>query len=95
MFHLISGMEKFLCNRGVGHDFFRVFCLTVPKKFIGVPLCVSQTFWYRSILWIRGVGGVSRFSARNVLPRSAEKNRTGILQCVTESGIENLFALEQ
>ena len=71
------------------------FCLTVPKTFIGVPFCVSKIVWYRNNLWIRGVGGVSRFSARNVLPRSAEKNRTGILQCVTESGIENFFALEQ
>ena len=93
MFHSISGMEKFLCNRGVGHDFCRVFCLTVPKKFIGVPFCVSQTFWYRSILWIRGVGG-SLFSVRTVLCQSAEKNWTGIGQCFTDSGIEKFFALE-
>ena len=53
--------------------FFRFFCLTVPKTFIGVPFCVSKIVWYRNNLWIRGVGGVSRFSAGFVLPRSGEK----------------------
>ena len=40
------------------------------------------------------VGGVSRFSVRNVLSHSAERNRTGILQCFTDSGIEIFYALE-
>ena len=43
--------------------------------------------------WIRGVGKVTRFSVRNVLCHSAEKNCTAILQCFTDSCIEKFFAL--
>ena len=32
-------------------------CLTVPKNFVGEPFCVSQNFWYRKNLWIRGGRG--------------------------------------
>ena len=39
--------------------------------------------------------GKSRFSGGNVLSHSAEKNRTGILRCFTDPGIENFFALEE
>ena len=39
--------------------------------------------------------GISRFSGGNVLSHSVEKNRTGILRCFTDSGIENFFALEE
>ena len=38
--------------------------------------------------------GGSRFSVRTVLCQSAEKNWIGIVQCFTDSGIENFFALE-
>ena len=40
------------------HDFpLKNFCLTVPKKFVEEPFCVSENFWYQKILWIReGVG---------------------------------------
>ena len=48
-------------------------CLTVPKKFIGVPSCVSQTFWYRKSLYVRGGSWSVKFSVRNVLSRSAGK----------------------
>ena len=30
------------------------FCLRVPKNFLGEPFCVSESFWYRIIFWIRG-----------------------------------------
>ena len=40
------------------------------------------------------MGGISRFSVRNVLSHSAEKNRTGIFQCFACSGIGNFYALE-
>ena len=40
------------------------------------------------------MGGISRFSVRNVLSHSAEKNRTGIFQCFTDSGNEKFYALE-
>ena len=39
--------------------------------------------------------GISRFSGGNVLSHSAEKNRTGILQCLTDPGIEKFYALEE
>ena len=40
------------------HDLpLKNFCLTVPKNFVGEPFCVSQNFWFRKILWIRGGGG--------------------------------------
>ena len=42
-------------KRGGGyHDFLsRLFCLTVPKNFVGEPFCVSKNFWCRKKLWIR------------------------------------------
>ena len=43
------------------------------KTFSGVPFSVLEIFWFRKNLWIRGVGGISRFSVRNVLSHSAEK----------------------
>ena len=44
---------------GGGYQDFpsKIFCLTVPKIFVGEPFCVSQNFWYRKNLWIRGGGG--------------------------------------
>ena len=40
------------------------FCLTVPKHFLGKLFCVSENFWYRKVLCLRGWGGggVSRLS---------------------------------
>ena len=64
------------------------------EKIVGVPFCVSKIFWYRNNLWIRGVGGVSRFSVRNVLSHSAAKTSLGMFQCFTVSGIEKTYALE-
>ena len=43
------------------------FRLTVPKNFVEEPFFVSQNFWYRKNLWIRGGGGVSRFSVKKFL----------------------------
>ncbi len=35
---LISGMQKFLCFRGLCHDFqSKIFCLAVPKHFVEEP----------------------------------------------------------
>ena len=41
-------------KRGGGyHDFLsQLFCLTVPKNFVGEPLLASQNFQYRKNLWI-------------------------------------------
>ncbi len=44
-------------KRGGGyHDFpSKLFCLTVPKNFVGEPFGVSKNFWCRSTLWFRGI----------------------------------------
>ena len=48
MFHKISGIEKKLWIRGGYKNFPRkIFCLTVPKNFVGESFYVSQNFWYR------------------------------------------------
>ena len=54
---LVSKHVKY--KRGGGcHDFpSKLFCLTVPKYFVEEPFCVSESFWYRKILWIRGGRG--------------------------------------
>ena len=61
VFQKVSGIEKFYGWEGGGrecHDFpSKICCLTVPKNFVGEPFCVSENFWYRKILWIRGVEG--------------------------------------
>ena len=31
------------------------FCLAIPKFFAEAPFCLSENFYYRSFLWIRGV----------------------------------------
>ena len=42
-------------KRGEYQDFPpKTFCPTVPKISVGEPFCVSQKFWYRKNLWIRG-----------------------------------------
>ena len=50
------------------HDFpLKNYCLTVPKNFVDEPFCVSQNFWYRKTLWMRGGGeGVLRPSVKKI-----------------------------
>ena len=44
------------------HDFpLKNFRLTVPKNFVEEPVCVSENFWYRKSLWIRGRGKYQDF----------------------------------
>ena len=74
--------------------FCRNFLSHSTKKIIGVHFSVSEILWYRKSIWINRVGGISRFSVRNVLSHSAENNRTGIFQWFTDSGIESFYALE-
>ena len=52
---------KKMDERGGYHDFrAKCFCLTVPKKFVGEPFCVSKEFWYRNFS-SRGVGKLHGF----------------------------------
>ena len=57
------------------------FCPTVPKRFVGESFTVAL-FSGTGKLWIRGGGGVSRFSVQNFSSHSAEVFRTGILCCI-------------
>ena len=67
------------------HDFpSKIFCLTVPKNFVGDPVFVPQSFRYRKNLWIRGTGGVSGFSVDTFLYHKAEKFHRGNSRCFTE-----------
>ena len=40
------------------------FCLTVAKRFVEEPFCVSENFWYRKMLGIREGGGYHDFSSK-------------------------------
>ena len=59
------------------------------KNSRGTILCLKIFLVSKQFMDKRGWG--STFSVRNVVSRSAELNRTGIFQCVTESGIENFL----
>ena len=72
---LISGIEKFYAYEGNITIFYKKnCCLTVPKNFVGEPFCVSQNFWYRKNLWIRGGGRRGRRRRRR---RRREGGREG------------------
>ena len=44
-------------ERGASRLSSKISCLTVPNYFVEETFCVSEKFWYRKILWIRGGGG--------------------------------------
>ena len=72
VFQKISGTEKFFMDRGGGGVitiFRQIFCLTVPKYFIGEHFGVSEKIFYRKFSCIRG--GASRF-CRNFLSHRTE-----------------------
>ena len=80
------------------HDFsFKIFCLTVPKKFVEntsvyQKISGSEKFYASE----RGRGeGVSRFSVENFLSHSAESSSRGESFSVSlTSGIEKFYASE-
>ena len=59
MFEKTLVSKNFTHKRGKGITFFRrkFFCLTVLKSFVGEPILVSENFWYRKFLSVRGGGG--------------------------------------
>ena len=83
-----------MCLRGVGHDFLSEFSVSQYQKIHRDTLLFFRNFLVSKKLVDERGGGVSRFSIRNVLSHSAERNRTGIPQCFTDSGVENFYALE-
>ena len=65
------------------HDFSSKICyLTVPKSFVGEPLCVSENFCYRNFQWISG--RLSLFSAKSSLAQVRKHSVEGPF-CVSES----------
>ena len=74
----IPPLISLLYAKGYNDFHLKNFFLTVPKKFVQEPFCVSEKFWYRKMLGIKE-GRVSRFSVKTVLFHSAEKFRTGTL----------------
>ena len=72
------GYRKKFCIGGY-HDFLsKIFCLTVPKNFVGEPFCASKKFWYRKVLCI---GGGHHGLVENFLSHRTEKLRKGSLLC--------------
>ena len=71
------GYRKSLDKKGGGHQDIpsKIFCLTVPKNFVGQSFTVAIKSGIEKI-WIR-VGLVSRFSVENFLSHSAEKFPSG------------------
>ena len=51
--------KNFICKGGI--TTFVIFLSTFPEKFVDEPFGVSESFWYRTTLYIGGKG-VSRFS---------------------------------
>ena len=90
---LISGIENFYAYAGIFTIFCRkFFCLTVPKNYVGEPIHVSQNFWYRKVLWIRGEGGSITIFRQNfclTVPRILVGESLSVSLI---SGIENFYA---
>ena len=64
------------------HDFaFKIFCLRVPKIFVGEHFGVSENFGYRKILHIREGGGIT-FLRWKLLSHSTEKFSWGTFRCI-------------
>ena len=54
------------------------FCRAVPKNAVGEPFSLSLISGIEK-LWMRGWGGVSRFSVENFMSHSAKKFRRATL----------------
>ena len=72
----------------------KIFCLTVPKNFVGEPFSVSLIAGTEKV-WISEGGGVSRFSVEIFLSHIDENLNTGESFSVSLiSGIEEFYASE-
>ena len=61
------------------HDFsFKIFCLTVPKNFVGTLRCIRKLRVAKNFMHQRG--GVSRFSVESFC-HTVPKNFVGIVRC--------------
>ena len=80
---------------GISRIYMEIFCLTVRKNFVEEPFCVSQSFWYRKKLWIRGEdrGSITIFRQKFfvTVPRIFVGEP---LSAILISGIEKFHAYE-
>ena len=89
------GYRKILCFRGLCNDFLsKNFCLTVPKHFVVEPFCAVFQKNSGSKIFIDKKGGISRVSVENFLSDSAEKFRSGTLQCVINFGYRKILCFK-
>ena len=59
------GYRNVLCLTWLFHVFLsNFFCNAVPENLVGELFCVSQFFWYRKNLWIKGGGGKGGWKRR-------------------------------
>ena len=75
-------------KRGEYQDFLsKSFCLTVPKISVGESFSVALFSGIEKV-WIRGGGGVSRFSIEKCLSHSAENlcSESFIVALISETG---------
>ena len=90
-FQKFSGMDKNYGYEMGGISFSsKIFCLTVPKNFVGRPFNVSENFRYRKILCIRR--GYHYSPLKIFCLTIAEKVRREILLCFKKKCIENFHA---
>ena len=72
-------VSNFFCMKRGYHDFLsKIFCLTVPKNFVGEPFCVSKKFWYRKLPCI---GGGHHGFVENFWSHRTQKLRKGFFLC--------------
>ena len=85
------GLSKnFMHKRGYHVFQSKIFCLTVPKNFVGIPSNVSENLGYGKILCI--LRGITFFS-RNFFCLTVPKNLVGIPSMFQKIwGIEKFYA---
>ena len=89
--------KNFMPKRGISR--FSIKNIVVPqyrKYFVGEPCFISENFWYRKNLWIRGGrGGGSITIFRQKMSLTVPKNFVGETFSVSLiSGIERFYASE-
>ena len=100
LFQKNSRIEKFYAKGGnITIFYWKSVVSEYRKNFVGETFCVSQNFWYRKTLWIRGGGGgggreyhdfMSKF-----LSHSTESVRRGTLLCLRKFHVSKNFMFKK
>ncbi len=93
---LISGIEKFYAQEGYVTIFRRIFLSRSTKKLCRETLlcCVSENFWKRKSLWIRGRGKYQDFPSKVFCLTVPKKFVGEPFRVSLISGIEKFYAQE-